>query len=140
MTGTLLALGVALAGALGAMARFGIDTGLDRLLASRPSASRGRGRPFPWATLLINVSGSLLLGLLAGLAARQGVESPTVSTAFTVLGVGFCGGYTTFSTASVGTATMLREGRHLAAAGNAVGTLALTVAAAALGVWLASGR
>ena len=57
-----------------------------------------------------------------------------------MIGVGFCGGYTTFSTASVGTVTMLREGRHLAAAGNALGTLALTVAAAAIGVWLSSVR
>lgn len=131
MSGALLTLGVALAGSLGAIARFALDTGLSAFFAGRPEHA---ARPFPWATMLINVSGSLLLGVLAGLTTRGDLAPEALA----VLGVGFCGGYTTFSTASVGAVTFLRDHRYAAAAGNALGTLALTVAAAALGVWLTS--
>ena len=128
----MLTLGVALAGSLGAVARLALDSGLTSWLDRRPERRTVRGGRFPWATLLINVSGSLLLGILAGLSAGGHLTA----SALTVLGVGFCGGYTTFSTASVGAVTLLRARRYAAAAGNALGTLALCVAAAALGVWL----
>lgn len=132
----MLTLGVALAGSLGAVARFALDSGLTSWLDRRPERRTGhrpvRGGRFPWATLLINVSGSLLLGILAGLSAGGHLSA----AALTVLGVGFCGGYTTFSTAIVGAVTLLRARRYAAAAANALGTLALCVAAAALGVWL----
>ena len=114
---------VLLAGGAGAVARFVVD---GAVRARRDTA-------FPWATLLINVTGSLLLGVLTGL-----VEARSAPGALrTVLGTGFCGGYTTFSTASFETVRLLQRGRYAAAAGNAAATLGLTVAAATAGIALA---
>lgn len=108
-------------GGIGAALRFTAD----RLLRARTGL-------FPWPTLLVNVTGSFALGLLAGAVA---VSSP-VLLAF--LGPGVLGGYTTFSTASVETLTLLRERAWLKAAGYAFGGLAASVAAAAAG-WVAVG-
>jgi CrcB protein len=112
---------VSVAGGLGAVLRFILD-----------SAVRARFSGYPLGTLLINLSGSLLLGLLAGVAlAEPGLERWHV-----VLGTGFLGGYTTFSTASFEAVTLLREGRALAAVLHAGGMLLASVALAALGLWL----
>ena len=103
MSPALLAVGVAVAGSLGAIARYALDTGLSAWLADRArarSGGRGRTSALPWATLLVNVSGSLLLGAVAGLSARHGLPHDALA----IVGVGFCGGYTTFSAASVGAA------------------------------------
>ena len=116
-----------IAGASGAVARFEVDA-LIKL--------RWRS-PFPLGTLLINVTGSLLLGVLAGLVLFGG--QPSVWQ--TVFGTGFCGGYTTFSTASFETVRLVQQGRHGYALANAVGSLVLSVAACAAGlavVWAAS--
>ena len=113
---------VALAGGAGAGARFAVD-GLAR--------SR-RASPFPWATVAINVTGSLLLGFVTGLVLFDG--APTLVR--TVIGTGLCGGYTTFSTASVETVRLVQQRRYGYAMGNAAGTLLLTVAAGALGLWV----
>jgi CrcB protein len=111
---------VSLAGAAGAVARFVVD-----------GAVRHRWAPaFPWATLAVNVSGSALLGLVTGAVLFAGL--PDLVRA--VVGVGFCGGYTTFSTASFETVRLARQGRASAALANAVGSLLLTVAAAAVGL------
>jgi fluoride exporter len=80
-----LALGVAVGGALGAVARYGVD----RLIEQRSESS------FPWATFVINVSGCLAVGfVIAALVDRH--RAPQWLR--TGLVVGFCGGYTTFST------------------------------------------
>jgi CrcB protein len=119
---------VALAGGLGAATRFVVD-----------GLIRGRwSRVFPLATVLINVSGSALLGLLAGALAYRSMPS----TAYVVAAVGFCGGYTTFSTAMVETVRLAQQGDYRRAVANALGTLVLAVGAAALGVlvmWLLAG-
>jgi CrcB protein len=117
------ALWVALAGSAGALARFGLDGGIRRRWATT----------FPWATLVVNVSGSLVLGLVAGLVLFRGAPD----TLRLVVGTGFCGGYTTFSTASVETVRLLQEGRRRQAAANAVGSLLLTVLAGGAGLALA---
>jgi CrcB protein len=110
---------VSLAGAAGAVARFVVD-----------GAVRHRWAPsFPWATLAINVSGSLLLGVVTGAVLFTG--APGLLQA--VVGVGFCGGYTTFSTASFETVRLAQQGRAGAALANAVGSLLLTAVAAAAG-------
>ncbi len=119
-------LALALAGGLGAIARVLVD-----------GAVRGwAGSRFPYGTLLINITGSLLLGLVAGLALAHGLPAEVR----TIVGVGFCGGYTTFSTASVETVRLAEQRRYLAAVGNAVGTLLTTAFAGALGLLLAGVR
>ncbi len=115
---------LALAGGAGAAARFLVD-GLVR--------SRFR-TALPWGTIVINVSGSLLLGLLAGLVMRQ--HAP--ASLQVVLGTGFLGGYTTFSTASVETVRLIQSGRIRLALLNALGTMVAGVGAAAAGVALAA--
>ena len=120
-----LAFGVSVAGGAGAVLRFV----LDGVLSTRWRT------PFPYATLLINVSGSLLLGVLTGLVLAE-ATSPSGAT---VLGAGFCGGFTTFSTVSYASVRLAREGRPGLSALNAMGTLVLCVAAAAAGLALARG-
>jgi CrcB protein len=112
------------AGACGALARFLLDSSIKSRWQS----------PFPWATVIINVTGSLLLGILAGLVLFHG--QPTDWQ--TVVGTGFCGGYTTFSTASFETVRLVQQNRRSLALLNAVGSLVLSVAACAVGfgvVW-----
>ena len=88
---------------------------------------------FPWGTLLVNASGSLLLGFLTGLALYHGFpDTPKV-----VLGTGFCGAYTTFSTFTFETVRLVEEGAANEAARNVLGTLVTCAAAAAVGIALA---
>lgn len=115
---------VALAGGLGAASRLL----LDGIIRSRVSGG------FPWATIVINVTGSLMLGFLAGLGAGQLISDGWSA----VVGVGFLGGYTTFSTASFETVRLLQERKWLAGALNGLGVLAVTVIVAGLGLWLGS--
>ncbi|MDQ4491286.1 CrcB family protein [Sinomonas sp. ASV486] len=114
-----LLLGVA--GGLGAVARYVLDTAVSRRVKA----------PLPVATISINVSGSLLLGLIAG-AVLAGAD-PALQA---VLGTGFLGGYTTFSTASYQSVSLALSGRWAAAVVNGVGTLALCLAAALGGLAL----
>jgi fluoride exporter len=109
-----------LAGATGAVARFMLDSSVKRRWTSA----------FPWATVAVNVTGSLLLGVLAGLVLFGG--QPTVWQ--TVFGTGFCGGYTTFSTASFETVRLVQQKRPGLALVNALGSLVLSVAGCAAGL------
>lgn len=113
---------VALAGGLGAVARFSLDS----FITARWPA------PLPLGTVVVNVTGSLLLGLLTGWA--LGSDGGEV---LAVLGTGFLGGYTTFSTASVEAARLVRSGRGLGAAFHAVLMGLFGLASAALGLWIA---
>lgn len=114
--------GMCVAGGVGASARFAVD-GLikDRF---RP--------PFPVATTAINVTGSLILGILTGAAAQVGLPREWLLIA----GGGLLGGYTTFSTASFETIRLAQERRYVVAVANGVGMLLLAVAAAGLGLWI----
>lgn len=114
---------MALAGGFGAAARFSLDGWVKERIASQ----------FPWGILLINVLGSFLLGVLTGLVVDAGVDPDWRL----VLGTGFCGGFTTFSTAMVDTVRLVREGAWRPAAANLLGTLAACVVAAAFGLGLA---
>lgn len=123
MSGVLLAALVAASGGAGAVARFVLDGVLrTRLRWIVPSG-----------TLVINVSGSLLLGVVTGLAAFHAAPDDWRI----VLGTGFLGGYTTFSTASFETARLVLERKGVAAVVNSLGMLVLTVLAAAAGLALA---
>lgn len=118
----LLFAAMAAAGGAGACARFALDSAISRRVRT----------VFPWATFTINFSGSLALGLLTALAAGQLLDPAWAL----VLGTGFLGGYTTFSTASYETVRLLGEKRYIASLANALGVLAACTGAAALGWWL----
>jgi CrcB protein len=88
---------------------------------------------FPWGTYVINVSGSLLLGLITGAALYHAFpSSPKIW-----LGTGFCGAYTTFSTFTFETIRLLEEGAVADAFFNAIASLLTATAAAAVGLALA---
>jgi len=118
----MLVLGVAAAGGVGAVARLV----LDGLLRARVRIA------YPLGTTVINVTGSFLLGLVTGLALAHGLPAEWRA----VLGTGFLGGYTTFSTASYETVRLAQQRRYRAALVNGVGMLVLALAAAGLGLWL----
>ncbi len=109
-----------LAGGLGALLRYEVELAVRRRC----------GPDFPYGTLLINVSGSFALGVLAGLAAHHGVPPSVV----TVVGTGLLGAYTTFSTFSVDTVGLVEHGRVREAAANLGASLVLGLAAAAVGL------
>ncbi len=115
---------VVLAGALGAVARFGVDSAVTRRWSTT----------FSWATVGINVSGSFLLGVLAGAAALHSAPDAWQ----TVVGTGFCGGYTTFGTAMVQAVRLGRSGRSAAAVTSVLGTLGASLLACAAGVAVAA--
>lgn len=109
-----------LAGASGAVTRFLLDAWTKQRWQSS----------FPLGTVVINITGSLFLGVLAGMVLFHDQSS----TWQTVLGTGFCGGYTTFSTASFETVRLIQQRRRGLALLNALVSLVLSVAACALGL------
>ena len=115
-------LAIALGGAAGSVAR--------HLLGSYVGA---RTVGLPWGTLLVNVTGSLLLGFLARSVVDRS-HSPALAAALTV---GFCGGYTTFSAFSVETVLLLERGAWARALLYALASVTLCVGGAAAGVALA---
>jgi CrcB protein len=96
--------------------------------------SLNRSDPLPLGTLIINVSGSLLLGVLTGLSKYHGLGSRTL----TVIGIGLCGGYTTWSTASWESVHLARAGHRAVSLLYTVGGLATCLGAAAGGIGLAA--
>ncbi|UNK70536.1 CrcB family protein [Microbacterium sp. H1-D42] len=103
-------------GGLGAGVRYLVDLGVARLTGTR----------FPWGVMLINITGSLALGLVVG----------ALPGAAFVVGAGFLGGYTTFSTAMVDTVALWRDGERPASIVNAVGMLVAGLLAATVGLVL----
>jgi fluoride exporter len=114
---------VAIAGAAGALTRYGIGSAVAR-------------RDFPWSTLGINLVGSFALGLLLRAGELRGWSDVVMVT----LGVGFLGAFTTFSTFSVETQSMLRDGRGATAALYVTASLVGGVALAAAGYAVATAR
>ena len=114
---------VAIGGALGSMARYGCN-GL---------ISAKFGESFPWGTVLVNIAGSFLIGFLGAIAGAEGrLDSQTRAFTTQFFMVGVCGGFTTFSSFSLQTLNLIRDGEFLYAAGNVL----LSVALCLLGVWL----
>jgi CrcB protein len=94
-----------------------------------------RPAAFPWGTFVVNLSGAFVLGLVTGLGLyHHGLGSVPKA----VLGAGFCGAYTTFSTFSYETVRLVEEGALGAAAANLAGSLLLGLLAAAAGLALAA--
>lgn len=109
-------------GGAGAVARLLVDT----------LVRRHTHGVLPWGTIVINLVGSFLLGLLTALHATH-VAPDAV---YLVGGAGFLGGFTTFSTASLETIRLLQERRWLMGTLNALGLLVSATACAALGLWV----
>ena len=116
---TIVAIG--LAGALGALARYGLDGVVSRRLPTS----------FPWGTFVVNISGALVLGFLITLMTEQLTTSPWLRSALTI---GFLGAYTTFSTLSFETYRLLEDGAYGLALANTIGSLAAGLGAVYMGV------
>ena len=112
---------VALGGALGSMARFGVAKAVTALT----------GPKFPWGTLLINIGGSFVIGWFGTLTGSRGTVSVPPDIRIFVM-VGICGGFTTFSSFSLQTLELMQSGELLWAAGYILGSVVLCL----LGVWL----
>ncbi len=112
---------VAVGGALGTAARFGLSGLCANLL----------GRTFPWGTLIINVSGSFIIGFFATVTGTEGrwLVGPHGRNFFMT---GICGGYTTFSSFSLQTLNLMQDEEWLYASANVV----LSVVLCLVAVWL----
>ena len=120
---------VAIGGALGSVGRFW----LSGLVASR------FGETFPWGTLVINVTGSFVIGIIGALASPEGrMDSQSRAFATQFLMIGVCGGYTTFSSFSWQTLRLLQDREWLYAGGNVILSVILCMVAVWLGYALGS--
>lgn len=114
---------VMLAGALGAVLRFVVDGAVKKRWSTT----------VPWATVAINVTGSFVIGVVAGAVLFHAVPVEYQ----TIIGTGFCGGYTTFSTASFETVRLGQGRRTVFALAYAAATLVGSVAACVAGLAIA---
>jgi len=114
-------LAVAAGGALGTVARFFLSG----------VVANAFGETFPWGTLIINVTGSFVIGFFGTLTGPDGrvMVSGTIRQ---LVMVGICGGYTTFSSFSLQTLNLVEDGEWLYASGNVIGSVVLCLAF----VWL----
>jgi CrcB protein len=110
---------VAVFGAMGALSRYGVATAVGP-------------RNFPYATMAINIVGSFALGAVLTLASQR--IRPDLATG---LAVGFLGAFTTFSTLSWDSFSLLKDGRPAAALVNVLISMILGIGAASLGYWIA---
>lgn len=120
-----LAFGVGLAGVIGAVARYLLDGAVQDRTAGL----------FPYGTLVVNVVGSLIIGFLAGYV----LSHTGGRTARTIVGTGFCGALTTWSTASWETVRLAEEGAPATAIAFTAVNVVASFAAAAVGILLLAG-
>jgi fluoride exporter len=104
------AVAIAVAGALGALARYGVDGAVAR-----------RAAGFPWGTFIVNVSGAFLLGAVFTLLGERLTVAPWLRGA---IAIGFLGGYTTFSTLSLESYRLLEARSYVLAGANLLGSCA----------------
>lgn len=93
--------------------------------------ARSLGGAFPWGTLFVNVAGCLFIGFFATLTAPDGRMFVAPLTRQVVM-AGICGGFTTFSSFSLETLNLARDGEFFRASGNVMGSVALCL----IGVWI----
>jgi fluoride exporter len=123
MTETLRAyLWVGIGSAFGGMARFWVSGAVAKRV----------GEGFPWGTIVINITGSLIIGILYALTQPEGRLNTSRIVVTQLLMVGICGGYTTFSSFSLQTLTLAQRGQWLWAGGNVL----ISVVACLIAVWL----
>jgi len=116
------ALWVFIGGGLGSLARWGVSAWMARQF----------GLTFPFGTLFVNTTGSFVIGFVAAIAGPEGKWLAPYSARQFIL-AGLCGGYTTFSSFSLETMNLAREGRWLLAFLNASGSFVLCMLAVGLG-------
>lgn len=116
-------IGVMIGGAIGSAVRYAVS-----LVVGSPVDG------FPWATFLVNVCGSFVLGMLSGFSLRSDILP---RSALLLLGTGLCGGFTTFSALSMETLSLYQAGHVGIAVAYAGGSLIGGIGAAALGVGIA---
>jgi CrcB protein len=109
-----LYLAIAVGGALGTMGRYAVSGVIANAF----------GETFPWGTLIVNVTGSFIIGFFATLTAPDGRLFVSGTTRQFVM-AGLCGGYTTFSSLSLQTLNLMRDSEWLYATGNVAGSVAL---------------
>jgi CrcB protein len=115
---------IAVGAAVGGLARYYLASSIQQRF----------GVTFPWGTLVVNVTGCLLIGFFI----RYSLATPAVSAEMrAVLTIGFCGGYTTFSTFSFETAALLEEGQYERAGAYVAGSVVLSLIATFAGFLLA---
>jgi fluoride exporter len=120
---------IAIGGALGSVGRFWLNG----------VVSRHFGETFPWGTMLINVTGSFVIGVIGALASPEGrMDSPSRAFATQFLMIGICGGYTTFSSFSWQTLRLMQDREWLYAGGNVILSVTLCMVAVWLGYLLGS--
>ena len=113
---------IAVGGAIGSMARF----------AMAGVIARGLDEIFPWGTLLVNITGCFVIGLFATMTGPDGRATvPSEFRQFVMVGI--CGGFTTFSSFSLQTLTLARDGDITRASLNVVASVALCLAGVYLG-------
>jgi fluoride exporter len=112
-------------GAIGAMTRHGVNGLVHRLALSST---------FPFGIVLVNVTGSIAIGLFAGLLASNRIHASLPLRTFLIVGV--LGGYTTFSSFSFDTFALLRDGHAAQAIWNIAGQVGLCLAGVWVGFWL----
>lgn len=118
---------IAVGSALGGMGRFFCSGLVARLI----------GETFPWGTFTVNVVGSFVIGFVATLTGPDGrLLVGTPARQFVMVGV--CGGFTTFSSFSLQTLELMRDGQWLSAGGNVVGSVLLCLIAVWAGAVLAA--
>ncbi len=113
---------VALGGSVGALCRYGVDRATASILGTTVLG-----------TFVVNVTGSLILGILLGTAAVKSSWPPAYSLFLTV---GFCGSFTTFSTITVASARIIEEGDYIRAILNIGGSILIGLLAAFTGLWI----
>ncbi len=114
-------LAVALGGGIGSLLRYIVTFAVTQRM----------GPGFPWATLIVNVTGSFIIGLVAEITQTRAFAGSPVARVFLMTGI--LGGYTTFSTFSFDAMNLLRERAELLALGYAVGSVCIGIAAAFAG-------
>jgi CrcB protein len=117
---------VALGGAIGSLARYGVNAAFAHLFV----------RPVPFATTVVNLTGSAAIGVLAGLIASGRLTMTPTMRAFVF--VGLLGGFTTFSSFMLDTLTLMQSGERALAVSNVIGQTAIGILAVCVCYFLAA--
>jgi CrcB protein len=121
----MLWLAAGVGGALGSMARHGVNAG----------AARWFGQATPYATFIVNIVGCLVIGLVAGLIATGTLRLSEQARVFVFVGV--IGGFTTFSSLGLDTLTLVKSGATGAALGNIAAQVVIGLTSVFVGYWIA---